>query len=165
VTAEITDAAVTEAKLASAIQTLLGYIDITGSLSTALSNKQNTETGKGLSTNDFTDTQKNLLDFLGKTRTVTSLANIDMTASQTVYASIGSNQSLSCSGTPPAGQVVHIYVGNAGATDLTIAIPTTGSYISMSGTNVTLPAGGYIEINIAYDTSVSKYKTVVLEAA
>jgi hypothetical protein len=164
VTGEITDAAVTAAKLATAIQTLLGYIDISGSLTSLLSGKQSTEAGKGLSTNDFSSTYKTLLDFLSATRTVTSLASIDMTLSATVYANISADQSLSCSGTPPVGQVVHIYLTNAGATDRTVVIPTTGSYVSMSGASVTLPASGYLEINIAYDTNVSKYKIIVLEA-
>jgi hypothetical protein len=61
--------------------------------------------------------------------------------------------------------VVHIFVRNAGTTDRTVAIPTAGSYISMSGASVTLPASGVLEIDIAYDTSVSKYKIAVLKAA
>jgi hypothetical protein len=87
-----------------------------------------------------------------------------MATAQTVYASISSNQSLSCSGTPPAGQFVHVFVRNTGATDLTIAIPTTGSYVSMCGASMTLPASGYVEFNIAYDTSQSRYKIVAVEA-
>jgi hypothetical protein len=138
---------------------------VTDTERTAWNGKVSPEAGRGLSTNDFTDTYKNLLGFLSATRTVTSLANIDMTASQTVYASIGSNQSLSCSGTPPTGQFVHVFVRNTGATDLTIVIPTAGSYVSMCGASVTLPASGYVEFNIAYDTSQSKYKIVAVEAA
>jgi hypothetical protein len=162
-TGEITNGAVTAVKLAEAIQTLLGSVDITGSLTTLLAGKQNTETGKGLSTNDFTDAYKSLLDFLSATRTVTSLSSLVMSTAQTVYASISADQSLSCSGTPPTGQVVHVFVRNAGATDRTIVIPTTGSYVSMSGASVTLPASGVLEVDIAYDTSVSKYKIIVAE--
>jgi hypothetical protein len=185
-TAEITDAAVTEGKLAVAIRTLLGYIDTNGSIAEAITNALANyvpssrkiagldlsadqtaaalKTALGL-TNDFDNTYKTLLDFLKTTRTVTSLSSLAMATCQTVYASISANQSLSCSGTPPVGQVVHVYVRNAGTTNRTIVIPTTGSYISMSGASATLPASGYLEINIAYDTSDSKYKIVVIEKA
>jgi hypothetical protein len=122
------------------------------------------KTALGL-TNDFDNTYKTLLDFLKTTRTVTSLSSLAMATCQTVYASISSDQTLSCSGTPPVGQVVHVFVKNAGTTNRTIVIPTTGSYISMSGASATLPASGYLEINIAYDTSDSKYKIVVIEKA
>jgi hypothetical protein len=57
-----------------------------------------------------------------------------------------------------------VFVSNAGATDRIIAIPATGSYVSMSGASVTLPASGYVEIDIAYDTNKSKYKITVLES-
>jgi len=123
------------------------------------------EDGKGLSKNDFTDEYKALLSFFLKKNTITSLVNIPFDG-QTVYANIGANQSLSVisSTNPIAGQPIHIQVRNTTATAHIITIPTTGNYISMSGASKTLPAAGYLEINIVYDDFLSKYKITVLEA-
>jgi hypothetical protein len=52
---------------------------------------------------------------------------------------------------------MHIYVRNTGSTARTIAIPTTGSYVSMNGSGVTLPASGYVEISVVYNANIAKY--------
>lgn len=122
------------------------------------------EPGKGLSDQNFTADYKNLLNFFLTTTTVTSLANVSL-SSQTIYANINSNQTLSVSGLPPAGQAVHIYVKNTASSNLTITIPTSGSYINMSAASVSILAGSNIEIDIVYDLNESKYKIVVLEKA
>jgi hypothetical protein len=83
---------------------------------------------------------------------------------QIVYANIGSNQSLSVTGTPLPGQPIQIFVLNTAATEYTITLPTTGSYVSMSGASKTLPASGYLEISVVYNASTSKYIIKVLEA-
>jgi hypothetical protein len=111
----------------------------------------------------MTNADRELLDLQQKETVVTSLANIPMNG-QIVYANIGSNQSLSVTGTPIAGQSVHIFVKNTAATAWTITIPTTGSYLSMSGASKTLPASGYLEIDIMYNSNTAKYCIKVMEA-
>jgi hypothetical protein len=160
-TGEITDAAVTSAKLATAIQTLLGYIDISGSLSTLLSGKQNTEAGKGLSTNDFTASYKTLLDFVGS-QTVTTLVNIPVTKS-VVYASINSNQALSMNGQVPQGRCIHVLVKSSSASAVTIAIPNAGTYSPDNETSLTIDAQGRAELNVMYDSRESLTKIIIIK--
>jgi len=114
--------------------------------------------------NELAEDQFALLNFMLKSNTVTSLANIPFDG-QIIYANINSNQSLSIDSTavPVPGQSVHLFILNTTASARTITIPNTGNCISMSGTSITLPGNGRIEIDIVYDTNESKYKIVVLE--
>jgi hypothetical protein len=104
-----------------------------------------------------------LLTFQQKSYTVTSLTNVPVDG-QVVYANISSNQSLSVTGTPLPGQPIQIFVLNTDATEYTITLPTTGSYVSMSDASKTLPASGRLEINIVYNANEGKYIIKVLEA-
>lgn len=54
---------------------------------------------------------------------------------------------------PPAGREIHVIVANAGTEDIAVALPTTGSYVCMSGTALAVKAGGYAEINVISDGS------------
>jgi hypothetical protein len=138
-------------------------IHITGLERTAWNNKVSAVEGMGLSANNLTNEDKALLTFQRASTTVTTLTNVPVTG-QIVYANIGSNQSLSVTGTPLPGQPVQVFVLNTAATAYTITLPTTGSYASMSGASKTLPASGYLEISVVYNASTSKYIIKVLEA-
>jgi hypothetical protein len=161
-TGEITDGAVTAVKLAEAIQTLLGYVDITGSLTTLLAGKQNTETGKGLSTNDFTDAYISLLNYMTGRNQVTTLTNVNVAAKQFTVATVSSNQALTLTGVPPAN-IAHILVKNGSAANITVAVPTTGAYRSRAGAAATVPVSGSIEFSILYDAADSVYIISMLE--
>lgn len=101
---------------------------------------------------------KKLLDFLTGYATVSSLSNVPVTK-HTVYASIGSNQTLSVvSGLQP-GQSLQIFVYNSSSTDRTIILPTSGGYTSMSGSSIVVSGTSgkdLIEINV-YCYSSGKY--------
>ena len=161
-TGEITDGAVTSDKLATAIQTLLGYIDTGGSLTAALAGKQDTEAGKGLSTNDFGNTYKSLLEYVLGSNTVTTLNSVNLEAKQLTVATVSENQTLSLTGVPPT-HIAHILVKNGGASDVTVAVPTTGAYKSRLGTVATVPGSGSIEFSILYDASASMYIISLVE--
>ena len=136
-----------------------GHDGDSGAHSVLFAGKVDKENGKGLSEKNFTATFESLLNFYTGSNSISTLTNIPMNA-QTVIANINANQSLTCSGTPPVGQPVHVYVENAGATARTIAIPTTGSYISYVGASVVLPASGSIELSIVY--VASKYRITAI---
>jgi len=119
------------------------------------------EAGKGLSEKDFTAAFNTLMTFYAATPlTVTTLTNIPTTA-PLVYANLSAAQSLSVSGTPPVGQAVHVCARNTAASAISVSIPTTGSYISKDA-SVSIPAGGFWEFSIIYDTVVSRYRIINL---
>jgi hypothetical protein len=118
--------------------------------------------GYGLSKNDFTDSDKNQLAFIradNAASPVTTLSNIPMTTAQRIYANLNANQSLSCSGTPPQNQPVLVIARNTAASAITVAIPQSGSYISKDA-SVSVPAGGFWEFSVIYDTVVSRYRII-----
>ena len=108
-----------------------------------------TGTGKGLSTNDFTDTYKEILEFYTGVNNITSLEKIPINK-QVFYATIKSNQTISLNDGLKPGRCVQgfIFSGNA-SSSCVITLPNSGTYVSMSGTTATLPASGWMEINIA----------------
>ena len=117
--------------------------------------------GKGLSEKDFTAAFETLMTFYTATPpTVTTLTNIPTTA-KLVYANLSAAQSLSVSGTPPVGQTVHVCARNTAASAISVSIPTTGSYISKDA-SVSIPASGFWEFSIIYDTVVSRYRIINL---
>ncbi|MDL2254962.1 hypothetical protein LJC38_00070 [Parabacteroides sp. OttesenSCG-928-K15] len=111
---------------------------------------------------ELTAAQKTMLAFMSASKTVTSIANMVLDA-QTIYVNASESEELSITSHAQAGQPANLYISNATAADLTEAIPTTGNYISLIGASVTVPAGGYLELSIAYDANISKYKIAKLE--
>ena len=53
--------------------------------------------------------------------------------------------------TVEAGRTIHILVCNSSSTPRTIALPTTGSYRSFSGSSLVVPANGFAEISVFSD--------------
>jgi hypothetical protein len=87
---------------------------------------------------------------------VTSLASIP-TDKPTVYAEIAANQSLSIGSGLGEGRTIHVVAKNNARGDTTIGviIPTTGNYVSMDGSSISIAAGAWIEIFITCVVSSS----------
>ena len=96
-------------------------------------------------------TDRDILDSLTGVNEVTTLANIP-TTKRSVVARVSSATSLSVNGGIsddfPIGSELYIKVVNTSTSAITQPIPNSGVYVSMSGTSVTIPAGGNIEISI-----------------
>lgn len=84
--------------------------------------------------------------------TATSLSNV-ATSKRLVIATISSNQSFTVANNPGDGKELHIIVRNTSSSDRTVSMPTTSSYVNMSGDSLTVPANGYAEINVVFDNS------------
>lgn len=70
------------------------------------------------------------------------------------YAELSASTSLGFAEHPTPGKDIHIIIKNTGASSITITIPNTGNYISVSGTSLVIAAGGFGEINtLCYGTS------------
>ena len=79
-----------------------------------------------------------------------------------VYATIGASQSLSLSGTPAPNHSFHVFILATAA--VAVAIPNDDvTYVSMSGTAFSVPAGGRLEANIVYKSDEGKYIITVAE--
>lgn len=46
------------------------------------------------------------------------------------------------------GEEIHVVVYNNSATAITQTLPSSGSYVCLSGTSITIPSYGYVEINV-----------------
>lgn len=84
--------------------------------------------------------------------TTTSLSNV-ATTKRLVIATISSNQSFTTANSPGDGKELHIIVKNTSSSDRTVSMPTTSTYVNMSGDSLTVPANGYAEINVVFDNS------------
>ena len=81
-------------------------------------------------------------------KTITSLASLT-TANSVQFATLSANQTLSLSGTMIAGQNITV-ICLAKSAQRTVAIPTTGAWVSMDGASLKIPANKYAEISILY---------------
>ena len=68
-----------------------------------------------------------------------------------VTCPISAAGSFAISGTMAAGQVIHVIVQNTTTSAKTVTIPNSGSYVSLSGTSLSVPASSYAEINVVYN--------------
>ena len=127
-------------------------------LTTALANKVDKENGKGLSTNDFDNTYKAKLDFIGS-ETALSLSNM-VISKQIVHVNPASNEAVTISSVAVQDAAFVIVVTAAAA--ITIAVPDTGSYINMSESSYTLASGDMIEIHGFYSSTDNLYHLAVL---
>ena len=78
---------------------------------------------------------------------VTTLATMPMTK-RLVYATVTAATTLSLSADLEVGDELHVVVYNSSASSITQPIPNSGSFISLSGTTIVVPAYGRVEINI-----------------
>lgn len=79
--------------------------------------------------------------------TVTTLASLPITK-RLVTATVTAATTLSLASALEIGDELHVIVYNSSASAITQTLPNSGSYISLSGTSISIPAGGRIEINI-----------------
>lgn len=79
--------------------------------------------------------------------TVTTLASLPITK-RLVTATVSTATSLSLSSALEIGDELHIVVYNSSGSAITQTLPNTGSFKSLSGTSISIPAGGRVEINI-----------------
>ena len=68
-----------------------------------------------------------------------------------IVASISSNSAFSFEHVPDGGREIHIVVNNTSNTDVIVTIPTQNPYVNLSSDNLTVPSGGYSEINAISD--------------
>lgn len=79
--------------------------------------------------------------------TVTTLASLPITK-RLVTATVTAATTLSLASALEIGDELHVIVYNSSASAITQTLPNSGSYISLSGTSISIPAGGRVEINI-----------------
>jgi hypothetical protein len=79
--------------------------------------------------------------------TVTTLASLPITK-RLVTATVTAATTISLASALAIGDELHIIVYNNSASAITQTLPNTGSYISLSGTFISIPAAGWVEINI-----------------
>ena len=81
----------------------------------------------------------------------TSAINAVPVTHRVVTCAISAAGSFAISGTMAAGQVIHVIVQNTTTSAKTVTIPNSGSYVSLSGTSLSVPASSYAEINVVYN--------------
>ena len=88
------------------------------------------------------------MDMFQSYTTATSVASINANY-QKVKVTLSANGTLSMSATGASmnGRSVTAYILASGA-NRTVTIPTSGSYISMCGSSVTIPSGKWAELNM-----------------
>lgn len=113
---------------------------------------QDTNTTYGLSTPSanglMSAADKKKLDRIGSRTTASTVASLDVNY-ETILVTLAGNASLSANLTGAAydGWETHVFVLASGA-NRTVSIPTTGSYISMCGSSVTIVSGQWCEFNL-----------------
>ena len=93
--------------------------------------------------------QKQITDIGGNSgvNNVSNLASLPV-SKRLIYATITAATTLSLGATISEGNEIHIIVYNNSASSITQPIPNSGSFISLSGTTIVVPAYGRVEINI-----------------
>lgn len=79
--------------------------------------------------------------------TVSTLASLPITKRLAV-ATVTAATTLSLAANMEIGDELHVIVYNNSASAITQAIPNTGAFVSMSGASISIPAAGWVEINI-----------------
>ena len=91
---------------------------------------------------DFTDDDRNK-----GVNNVTTLTSLPI-SKRLIYATVTAATSISLSSAMEVGSELHIVVYNSSAAAVTQVLPNTGAFISMSGSSVSIPSVGHVEINI-----------------
>ena len=82
--------------------------------------------------------------------TASSVASIPITTGS-CKCTISANASLSFAAVPAAGRNIYVLIYNSGSSAITVTLPNSGSYKSISGTSLSIPASGYAEISAFSD--------------
>lgn len=96
----------------------------------------------------MSSSDKSKLDVVFASTTATSVASLNANY-QTIKVTLSANGTLSMSATGSTmnGRSVTAYILASGA-DRTVTIPTSGNYISMCGSSLTIPSGKWAELNM-----------------
>ena len=96
----------------------------------------------------MSSTDKSKLDVVFASTTATSVASLNANY-QTIKVTLSANGTLSMSATGSTmnGRSVTAYILASGA-GRTVTIPTSGNYISMCGSSLTIPYGAWAELNM-----------------
>lgn len=81
------------------------------------------------------------------TGTASALNALDVTKTF-IYATVSSNQTLGVSAAMTVGQVLTVLVYNSGSSSITVTVPTSDSWKSLDGLNLTIGAQKFGEISI-----------------
>lgn len=87
------------------------------------------------------------LNNLQVTGTASALNALDVTKTF-IYATVSSNQTLGVSAAMTVGQVLTVLVYNSGSSSITVTVPTSDSWKSLDGLNLTIGAQKFGEISI-----------------
>ena len=79
--------------------------------------------------------------------TVTTLVALPSTK-RLVFATVTAATTMSITAGMDIGEELHVVVYNNSASTITQNLPNTGSYVSLSGTSISIPSYGYMEINV-----------------
>lgn len=71
-----------------------------------------------------------------------------------IKCTISAAASFTLASVPPAGREIHVLVYNSGSADVVVSLPVASPYVNFSGDSLTIPAGGYAEINVISDGSI-----------
>lgn len=88
-------------------------------------------------------------DTTGCTEATTTVSLV--TDKNLVVATISANDTFSLASVPTAGKEIHTIVKNSSDADVVVTIPTESPYVNLSSDSITVPAGGYAEINTVSD--------------
>jgi len=96
----------------------------------------------------MSSSDKSKLNVVFASTTATSVASLNANY-QTIKVTLSANGTLSMSATGSSmnGRSVTAYILASGA-DRTVTIPTSGNYISMCGSSLTIPSGKWAELNM-----------------
>lgn len=96
----------------------------------------------------MSSSDKSKLNVVFASTTATSVASLNANY-QTIKVTLSANGTLSMSATGSSmnGRSVTAYILASGA-DRTVTIPTSGNYISMCGSSLTIPYGKWAELNM-----------------
>lgn len=96
------------------------------------------------------DTVSQLYNYtIGCTEATTTASLV--TDKNLVVATISANDTFSLASVPASGKEIHTIVKNSGDADIVVTIPTESPYVNLSGDNLTVIAGGHVEINAVSD--------------
>lgn len=90
------------------------------------------------------------LYFVVSVGTATSLTSISIAFTRMVITISSAQGTFTYAATPPEGFEQTILLKNSSGTAITQAIPNSGTWKSLDGASITVPASGSVELNILY---------------
>lgn len=101
--------------------------------------------------NDFY-TKEEINNLVSKYGEIISISSIPVEY-KTVKCTISENDSFALATTLAQGKEIHVIIYNSGSVDITVSLPTASPYVNFGEDSLTIPAGGYSEINVISDGS------------